>query len=202
MSHNHNHSDDLDLSILEQMGYEDRDLNIASTPKVGFYFFVFTAFAIAAAYGVIKIMQPSMVARPEDPSFRAMPPKDYPLLQSNATAQRDMIELKAREKERLEGYGWNETSRTTAHIPVDRAMELVLEEGLPVKAGARKMEEHKPDPVMAEPTPESQAGAGEMHSDPMHEPQTEAAPADEPARNYPPRGDVPIVPGVPGGGGH
>ena len=52
-----------------------------------------------------------------------------PRLQSHPFA--DFIALRAREEERLSTYGWVEGSAEAAHIPIDRAMDLLVENGLP-----------------------------------------------------------------------
>jgi hypothetical protein len=162
MSHS-DHTDDLDLSILEQMGYEERDLKVEKTPGLGFWMTVFITAMTGVAWVVIWLIQPDLSGRPEkETSFRNMPGKDYPLIQSNATAHRDMIKLRADERKRVEGYGYVEGSRTKVHIPLDRAMDLVLEEGLPVSPTARKMKKPEPDMVMPEPSDMKEGSGGSM----------------------------------------
>lgn len=50
----------------------------------------------------------------------------------------------AREKNELNGYGWIDRSQGIVHIPVDRAIELILKQGLPV----RSSEEMKKQPPL------------------------------------------------------
>lgn len=138
----HNHDEDLDISILEQMGYEQRDLKIDKSGKAAGYFFFSILLTMAVAFGIMKVMQPNTAGRPDEMAgFRQMPPKDYPLLQSNVTAQGDTIDLLKHEDSHLNGYGWNSDSKADAHVPIDRAMDLVLEEGLPTSAKAKRYSE-------------------------------------------------------------
>ncbi len=138
----HNHEEDLDISILEQMGYEERDLKIDKSGKAAIYFFVVILLTMLAAFGIMKIMQPGIAGRPAEMSgYRQLPPKDYPLLQSNVTAQGDTIRVLTEADAKLNGYGWNGDSKSSAHVPIDRAMDLVLEEGLPTSARAKSYEE-------------------------------------------------------------
>jgi hypothetical protein len=44
---------------------------------------------------------------------------------------REMRQMLAEEEARLSGYGWVDRQRGTVRIPVARAMELILERGLP-----------------------------------------------------------------------
>ena len=52
-----------------------------------------------------------------------------PRLQSDPFAELDL--LRAAEEGRLTSYGWDEGSAENAHIPIDRAMDLLVERGLP-----------------------------------------------------------------------
>src|SRR5882762_9281488 len=44
---------------------------------------------------------------------------------------RDMDELRAKDQEALNTYGWVDPSRGVARIPVERAIEIAAEKGLP-----------------------------------------------------------------------
>lgn len=44
---------------------------------------------------------------------------------------RDMQEMRRAENARLQSYGWIDRSAGIASIPLDRAMELVIQQGLP-----------------------------------------------------------------------
>jgi len=45
----------------------------------------------------------------------------------------DLKKLRAEEERRLESYGWVDVARGQVHIPIDRAMELLLQQGLPAR---------------------------------------------------------------------
>ena len=47
-------------------------------------------------------------------------------------------QLRSREDEVLKGYGWLDKSKGLVHIPIDRAMELTLQQGLPTRKEAEK----------------------------------------------------------------
>jgi hypothetical protein len=49
----------------------------------------------------------------------------------------DLERLRAEEKARLETYGWVNRERGIARIPVERAMDLVIERGLPAEGKRR-----------------------------------------------------------------
>lgn len=52
-----------------------------------------------------------------------------PRLQSDPFAELDL--LRAAEESRLTSYGWDEGSAENAHIPIARAIDLLVERGLP-----------------------------------------------------------------------
>ena len=65
---------------------------------------------------------------------------------------RDMSEMHAAEDKYLKGYAWTDQANGRVRIPIDRAMELLVERGLPTrKAGAQ--------PASAPAQPTAQQGA-------------------------------------------
>lgn len=50
----------------------------------------------------------------------------------------DMSTLHRRENERLNTYGWVDSARTTVHIPIEHAIRVVAERGLPYDTTARE----------------------------------------------------------------
>jgi hypothetical protein len=54
-----------------------------------------------------------------------------PTIQVNPA--RDLLQVRATERANIEEYGWVDRERGTIRIPVERAMELLLERGLPVQ---------------------------------------------------------------------
>jgi hypothetical protein len=62
-----------------------------------------------------------------------------PRLQPNPRAH--LQALRAYEKQRLESYGWVDKNAGVVHIPIERAMDILAEQGLPVRPeGARQPE--------------------------------------------------------------
>jgi hypothetical protein len=60
-----------------------------------------------------------------------LPPE--PRLQTNP--REDLLELRAREDALLATYGWVDRNAGVVRIPIDRAMQLTLERGLPARQG-------------------------------------------------------------------
>jgi len=58
-----------------------------------------------------------------------------PRLQQNP--QQDMRELRARQQALLRGYGWINRDAGVARIPIEEAMRIVVERGLPTREKAK-----------------------------------------------------------------
>jgi hypothetical protein len=54
-------------------------------------------------------------------------PKEPPAPRLQIDPRGDLEALRAREQAQLDGYGWIDRQAGTVHIPVDRAMSLLLE---------------------------------------------------------------------------
>jgi hypothetical protein len=73
--------------------------------------------------------QPSPLVR-----TRQVPP--LPQLQVNPGT--DLNEFRAAEEARLDGYGWVDRQNGIIRIPIDRAMDLVAQRGLPVRGETKE----------------------------------------------------------------
>ncbi len=61
------------------------------------------------------------------------PVRNFPRLQLSPPA--DMEAFRTREEAELHSYGWVDKTAGVVRIPIDRAMNLVLQKGLPVRSG-------------------------------------------------------------------
>ena len=64
--------------------------------------------------------------------FRMLPPE--PRLQ--VSAPKDLKQYKAAQEEILNSYGWVDEKAGVVRIPIDRAMDILAQKGLPVRGGA------------------------------------------------------------------
>lgn len=110
-------------------GYEKQD--------VGFRFAMVFVSALIVSVVVVLVFLiwfyrvflpiPANGAASTTASARRLPPA--PVLQANPVA--DMQRFRAEEQRKVSTYGWMDERQGIARIPVDRAMELVLQNGLP-----------------------------------------------------------------------
>ncbi len=72
------------------------------------------------------------MGRPESPSAMVNVQKQPPEPRLQAHGAQDMRALRAVEEQRLHAYAWIDPDKGIVQIPVERAMDLVVERGLPV----------------------------------------------------------------------
>ncbi len=114
----------------EHRSYETQDLSVRAIGIFG----VVLALALVAAIGVTAWMFgffESRAARQDvtapPTSARSAVPQE-PKLQVNAP--KDLKALRAMEEQRLTTYGWVSKETGLGRIPIDRAMELLVERGM------------------------------------------------------------------------
>ena len=114
----------------EGPGYETRDASIPWIIKVAAGTLATIAFAFLAMYGLFKVFErmPATESKATDMEMQQVT-NPGPMLQIDNTV--DLRTLRAQEEERLHSYGMDSRSGVV-RLPIERAMELVAERGVPV----------------------------------------------------------------------
>ncbi len=119
-----------------QGGYEKSDLRSKPIVIFGVVLAVVMVLAFAATYGIVHFLgwwDRPRLATPASPlAERAIPSE--PRLQ--VEAPKDLRAHQATEHEILTTYAWVSKEAGVARIPIERAMQLVLERGLPTSRPA------------------------------------------------------------------
>lgn len=116
----------------KQPRYETRDVSARSMVYSALGLAVLVAAGLAASWAVMKYFVAVQKLGPPASPFdqtRTIPPE--PRLSVNPAEELKKHEEK--ERNRLENYGWVDRNAGTVHIPIERAMELSLEKGFPVR---------------------------------------------------------------------
>jgi hypothetical protein len=106
---------------------------------------VITYLVISGLYRYFDTREARLELRPESlvaPQGPRQPPE--PRLQLDP--QKDMEKLRAEEEAKLKSYGWVDQKAGVAHIPIEQAMKIIAERGLPKALGS------------ASPTPQEAPG--------------------------------------------
>jgi hypothetical protein len=143
--------------------YEHTDIDVAVGYKFALWLAVAMIISIAIVYGTFWFFEgqarsgderaqkyplaaaarPAM--KPGDPQHMNVPPG--PNLQTQPF--QDVYQLRAVENKKLGEYGWVDKDGGVTHIPIERAMEVMLQRGFPTRADA---------PVVGAVTQDSSSG--------------------------------------------
>lgn len=133
----HNEPEDLNaLAHSEELGYETRDLPVAAVGKAGFWFFVFTGGSMIVAAIAMFTVYRLFFSDANPTASTAIPPRSQlpppPLLQSNVAKTQDMTDMRLREYQGLTSYGWVDEEAGIARVPIEVAIDLTAQRGLPI----------------------------------------------------------------------
>ncbi|MEP0766709.1 MAG: hypothetical protein HRF45_09245 [Fimbriimonadia bacterium] len=118
---------------LTQLGYEPRDVSTGPLLKWAIALAVFIVASLMVSLGIYSLTMPppEKMRQKTGPINAVQPMPDAPILQVNPAL--DMRKFRIEEDRTLHSYGWVDQARGIAHIPVERAMELIAEKGLPTR---------------------------------------------------------------------
>lgn len=118
---------------LLDLGYERRDIDMMAIGKAAAWFFGFSFISYIAGWLILRFMNPDMikVQAASPPFVQNPPPAPNPLLQTNITTKTDIRELRQKETQALTTSAVLDAQHGVYRIPVDRAIDLTLQRGLP-----------------------------------------------------------------------
>ncbi|HEY9857504.1 MAG TPA: hypothetical protein V6D05_17300 [Stenomitos sp.] len=111
-------------------GYEPSDVNLR---VVGIVTVVIVVLALLMHAALLVLLYGLAHQEGEQLPVPAEPPptKRFPRPALQVDPSEDLARQHAEEEQRLGSYGWVDRSRGVVHIPVQRAMDLLLERGRP-----------------------------------------------------------------------
>lgn len=117
-------------------GHETSDLDARVPALFGAALTTAIVVLMAATYWVYDFTAAHQAAR-----YPAAPPLAYtreptPAPRLQVDAPRELRELRAAEDAALHGYAWIDKNRSLVRIPIDRAIEVLTQRGLPARAQA------------------------------------------------------------------
>lgn len=112
--------------------HETREANIKNVMIFGAGLLILIAFGLVASVGVFHYFAGRQTLGPPASPFedvRTLPP--VPRLQ--VAPEQDLGRYLADQEQELTTYGWADRQSGAVRIPIDRAMDLLLKKGLPVR---------------------------------------------------------------------
>lgn len=113
-------------------GYERRDANVRTLLQFGFWLAVLIVVVLFAMRWTFNFLSEKEPTGPPPTPFekaRALPPK--PRLQ--VEPHQDLKTYCDGQLALLNGYGWTDQQSGVTHIPIDQAMDKLLQQGLPIR---------------------------------------------------------------------
>lgn len=137
--HSAEHIDNPDVA------HESSDVNVRGIFGFGIGLAVGTGLVAVLLFGAFSVMvdrfnppapatsSPLTRTRPMVPESRQHTETAFPEPRLQPNAAEDLVKYREAEYRRLNTYGWVDQKTGTVHIPIDRAKELMLQRGLPVR---------------------------------------------------------------------
>ena len=122
----------------EGASYEHTDAAIAPVAKFLFWLFIAAIITHFGLAGVYKLMIDQGVK--SEASERRYPlaateePRMPPVPRLQQFPRNELYTFRNEERDRLQTYGWESKAAGTVHIPIEEAMKLMVERGLPAQA--------------------------------------------------------------------
>ena len=125
----------MDENKRPHIGHETTDVNVWAVGKFAIGLVVVCVVSIALLFGLLKFFQ----SREETSVANTVEPtKMFPQPQLQKTPIPDLKAIRAEEDKLLNGYAWVDQPKGVVRIPVDRAIEVLAQRGLPSRSEVPK----------------------------------------------------------------
>lgn len=128
-------------------GHETRDANTRAVVTFAVGLFLLIAAAMVLVWVTFNYFVHHQGLGPPASPFentRKLPPPGVPALESSP--RRDFKDFREQEEELLKTYGWVDRKSGVVRLPIDRAMDLLIQRGLPVQK-AQPQEQIQPGTI-------------------------------------------------------
>ncbi len=134
--HGHDaHDSDVGTGENAQVSWERKDIDIVQISGFGIGLLVAFMVSVAAMWGLFvyfKVREDNL--RPKNvPAMMSQKPMLPPEPRLQADPVMELDKMHASEEMLLTSYGWVDSAKGTVHIPIDQAINMVAQKGLPVK---------------------------------------------------------------------
>ena len=130
------HDMDQRTDYLRELGYETRDIDLRTITIWIAGLFIgggVTAFITLGVYWLFVSQEVKPGTGTQLVNVRKLPPEGYPRVQAHP--REEIGDFRHEEDERVYNYAWKDKQKGIVRIPVDKAIDLVLQKGLPARTG-------------------------------------------------------------------
>ena len=126
----------MDEQNQQRIGHETRDISVrvVTWTAIGLVVSAMVMYVtVGGLFHLFKNLHPSASAPSRITTPGTLPPQ--PRLQTNPTG--DLQQLREVEDAKLHSYGWIDKGAGVVRIPIDRAMDLLAQRGLPTRGNSK-----------------------------------------------------------------
>ena len=119
-------------ATIEKRDHERKDVDVPSLLTIAFLLFFSCMIIFVVVWGMMhyfKFHEPAKTAG--QPNLPVTSSAEFPKPRLEVKGSVDLAKFRAGEAADLDSYGWIDRRSETVRIPIDRAMQLLLERGLP-----------------------------------------------------------------------
>ncbi len=136
------------LDVPPEVAHDDREIDHGAVIRFGAILAVVTALVLGAMWSFTRQMEhASLEGAPEPPPMASELPIGPPDPKLQPHPRDGLAALREAEKRDLESYGWVDQKGRVARIPIDRAMDILAERGLPTRQMGPREEERVTQPT-------------------------------------------------------
>ena len=121
--------------IHAESGHEQSDLSPRNISLFVAGLAVLIIVVLLASYALMAWLREDAARRAEPPSPLAVVPAPMSAPRLEIQPGHALKAMREQEEARLKGYGWIDREKGIVHIPIERAMELLVKKGLPARQG-------------------------------------------------------------------
>jgi hypothetical protein len=116
-----------------EVSHEHSDVNVRAILGFGLILLIAAVVVHLGLYWLLQLYSDRSAERA--PSVSAMPSEDQtpPPPRLQVSPPTELAKMRAAEEKELQSYGWVDKETKIVRIPIDRAMELIAEKGLPAR---------------------------------------------------------------------
>jgi hypothetical protein len=137
--------------------HEGKDADVIGLGMIAGLFFLVGAIVILSCWGLIHVLTLRYRAREKPATMMAQSTEKFPGARLLVRPGSEFGPLQSAQEDELNSYGWVDRKSGRVHIPIERAMQLLIERGLPdVGAGMTPLQLQQMRPQQGEtpaPTP-------------------------------------------------
>ena len=120
--------------------HEESDVNIRAILGFGVALFAVAAIVHVLIFGLFRLFEArdGVKVAAEYPLAAAQGHREPPEPRLQTDPRQDLADLRAKEDDILGSYGWVDKNAGVVRIPIDAAMKLTLERGLPARTEPKR----------------------------------------------------------------